>query len=84
MDVKEAEDKDRIMPGRILIAPGAKQMSVKRSGGIYEVTVTNVLNCPKTKTFTIDASGIATIENGVSQCLPKNRDFLMGFLLIRV
>ncbi len=39
MDVKEAEDKDRIMPGRILIAPGAKQMSVKRSGGIYEVIV---------------------------------------------
>jgi len=39
MEVKEAEDKDRIMPGRILIAPGAKQMSVKRSGGIYEVIV---------------------------------------------
>ncbi|MBA4368741.1 MAG: chemotaxis response regulator protein-glutamate methylesterase [Desulfobacterium sp.] len=39
MDVKEAEDKDRIMPGRILIAPGAKQMSVKRSGGIYEVII---------------------------------------------
>jgi len=32
-----------------------------------------------------DARNImATIENGVSQCLPKNRDFLMGFLLIRV
>ena len=39
MEVKEAEDKDRIMPGRILIAPGAKQMRVRRSGGIYEVSV---------------------------------------------
>lgn len=39
MEVKEAEHKDRVMPGRILIAPGAKQMKVKRSGGIYEVDV---------------------------------------------
>ncbi len=39
MDVKEAEDRDRIMPGRVLIAPGALQMQVKRSGGVYEVVV---------------------------------------------
>lgn len=39
MDVKEAENGDRIMPGRVLIAPGAMQMKVKRSGGIYEVSV---------------------------------------------
>ncbi len=39
MDVKEAENGDRIMPGRVLIAPGAKQMSMRRSGGIYEVMV---------------------------------------------
>ena len=39
MDVKEAENGDRVMPGRILIAPGAFHMRVKRSGGIYEVTV---------------------------------------------
>ena len=38
-----------------------QQISVN-SGGIYEVTVTNALNCSKTKTFTIEASGIATIE----------------------
>jgi len=35
--VKEAETGDRIMPGRALIAPGDKQMSVVRRGGIYEV-----------------------------------------------
>lgn len=37
MQVKEAETGDRVMPGRILIAPGEKQMRVRRSGGIYEV-----------------------------------------------
>jgi len=35
MNVKEAENGDRIMPGRVLIAPGGKQMSVYRSGGVY-------------------------------------------------
>jgi len=35
--VKEAENGDRIMPGRVLIAPGNLHMRVIRSGGIYEV-----------------------------------------------
>lgn len=37
MEVKEAEDGDRIRAGRILVAPGALQMQVVRSGGIYQV-----------------------------------------------
>ncbi|MFZ5774745.1 MAG: protein-glutamate methylesterase/protein-glutamine glutaminase [Thermodesulfobacteriota bacterium] len=37
MQVKEAQSGDRVMPGRILIAPGDKHMRVRRSGGIYEV-----------------------------------------------
>ncbi|PLX91383.1 MAG: chemotaxis response regulator protein-glutamate methylesterase [Desulfuromonas sp.] len=37
MEVKEAENGDRIRPGRILVAPGAMQMEVIRSGGIYQV-----------------------------------------------
>ena len=37
MEVKEAENGDRIRPGRILVAPGALQMEVVRSGGIYQV-----------------------------------------------
>lgn len=45
------------------IPPQFTQQITVNSGGIYEVTVTNALNCPKTKTFTIEASGIATIEN---------------------
>ncbi|MDR9502365.1 MAG: chemotaxis response regulator protein-glutamate methylesterase [Desulfurivibrionaceae bacterium] len=37
MQVKEAVSGDRVMPGRILIAPGEKQLRVHRSGGMYEV-----------------------------------------------
>ncbi len=37
MQVKEAASGDRVMPGRILIAPGEKHLRVRRSGGIYEV-----------------------------------------------
>jgi len=37
MEVKEAETGDRVMPGRILVAPGNFHMRVVRSGGIYQV-----------------------------------------------
>lgn len=37
MEVREAQDGDRILSGRILIAPGGMHMRVKRSGGIYQV-----------------------------------------------
>lgn len=37
MEVKEAENGDRVMPGRVLIAPGGFHMTVVRSGGIYNV-----------------------------------------------
>ena len=40
MEVKEAETGDRVMSGRILIAPGEKQMTIHRSGGIYQVKCT--------------------------------------------
>ncbi len=39
MNVKEAQNGDRVMPGRVVIAPGGKQMQVFRSGGIYQVKV---------------------------------------------
>ncbi len=35
MEVLEAKSNDRVMPGRVLIAPGGLQMSVRRSGGVY-------------------------------------------------
>jgi len=37
MEVKEAQNSDHIIPGRVLIAPGGLQMTVRRSGGIYQV-----------------------------------------------
>ncbi|UGS24311.1 T9SS type B sorting domain-containing protein [Flavobacterium channae] len=33
------------------------------TAGTYTVTLTNATNCTKDKTFTVDASGIATIDN---------------------
>ena len=39
MDVKEARDGDRVIDGRVLIAPGGKHMQLVRSGAQYVVTV---------------------------------------------
>lgn len=39
MEVKEAEDGDRIYQGRVLIAPGNKHLLLKRSGKEYSVEV---------------------------------------------
>jgi two-component system chemotaxis response regulator CheB len=39
IEVKEAQDNDRVLPGRALIAPGGRQMSLKRSGALYYVEV---------------------------------------------
>lgn len=39
MEVKEAQDGDRVMTGRILIAPGDFHMSLVRYGGLYKVTL---------------------------------------------
>lgn len=36
-EVKEAEDGDRVLPGRVLIAPGDFHMEIVRSGGYYNV-----------------------------------------------
>jgi two-component system chemotaxis response regulator CheB len=38
MEVKEAASGDRVLPGRVLIAPGGRHMKVVRSGGVYQVT----------------------------------------------
>lgn len=39
MEVKEAEDNDQVMQGRVLIAPGARQMRLVRCGDEYRVHV---------------------------------------------
>lgn len=37
MEIKEAQDGDRVIPGRVLIAPGEYHMRIKKNGGIYSV-----------------------------------------------
>lgn len=39
VEVKEAEDGDKVMPGRVLIAPGNYHMLLRRSGAMYYVQV---------------------------------------------
>jgi len=39
MDVREAADGDRVMAGRVLIAPGGRHMQLRRSGAQYTVSV---------------------------------------------
>ena len=39
IEVKEAQDGDRILPGRALIAPGGRHMLVARNGAQYKVEV---------------------------------------------
>lgn len=39
IEVKEAENNDRVLPGRALIAPGGRHMLLKRSGAQYLVEV---------------------------------------------
>ncbi|WP_156521199.1 protein-glutamate methylesterase/protein-glutamine glutaminase [Halothiobacillus diazotrophicus] len=39
MDVAEARHGDRVLPGRVLIAPGGRHMLLKRSGAQYHVEI---------------------------------------------
>lgn len=39
MEVREAKSGDRVMPGRVLIAPGGRHMLLKRSGAQYHVDI---------------------------------------------
>ena len=39
VEVREAKDGDQVVPGRVLIAPGNKHMTLKRSGALYHVQV---------------------------------------------
>lgn len=39
MEVREAKNNDRVIPGLALIAPGGKHMQLKRSGAYYHVEV---------------------------------------------
>ena len=52
--------------------PQYTQQITINSGGTYTVTLTNVLNCSKTKTFTVETSGIAIIEDIIINDFQEN------------
>ena len=39
VEVREARDGDRVLPGRVLIAPGGRHMTLGRSGALYYVEI---------------------------------------------
>jgi len=41
MEVKEAQEGDRVIPGRVILAPGGRHMLLRRSGAQYYVTLKN-------------------------------------------
>jgi two-component system chemotaxis response regulator CheB len=41
VEVSEAAHGDRVLPGRVLVAPGGKHMAVRRDGAQYRVQITD-------------------------------------------
>ncbi len=66
MQVKEAADGDTVIPGRILIAPGEKQMSVVRSGGSYKVV------CKQGEKVNGHAPSVEILMNSAATALGKH------------
>jgi two-component system chemotaxis response regulator CheB len=66
IDVKEAQDNDRVLPGRALIAPGGRQMTLKHSGAGYYVEVRHAppvnRHCPS----------VDVLFRSVAKCAGKN------------
>lgn len=66
IEVKEAQDNDRVLPGRALIAPGGRQMTLKRSGAQYYVEVKGAppvnRHCPS----------VDVLFRSVAKCAGKN------------
>lgn len=66
MQVKEAETGDRVMAGRVLIAPGEKHMTIIRSGGFYKV------NCQPGAKVSGHCPSVDVMMNSVSEHVGAN------------
>lgn len=66
MEVKEAQTGDRVMPGRVLIAPGGLHMKVRRSGGIYQV------NCQKGENVNGHCPSVEVLFQSVAKYVGAN------------
>jgi two-component system chemotaxis response regulator CheB len=66
IEVREAQDNDAVMPGLALIAPGGKQMTLKRNGACYRVEVRNAppvnRHCPS----------VDVLFRSVAKCAGRN------------
>ncbi|MGK0290910.1 MAG: two-component system chemotaxis response regulator CheB [bacterium] len=87
MEVKEAETGDRVLSGRVLIAPGDKHMTVIRSGGEYRV------NCKEGEKVCGHAPSVEVLFNSVAKYVGANavgvmltgmgKDGALGMLAMR-
>ena len=66
MEVKEAETGDRVMPGRILLAPGDYHMTILRSGGVYRV------DCSKGEKVCGHCPSVEVMMNSVAKNVGAN------------
>lgn len=66
LQIKEAATGDKVMPGRVLIAPGGRQMVVKRSGGEYRV------NCYKDKKVCGHCPSVEVLMQSVAEQVGSN------------
>jgi two-component system chemotaxis response regulator CheB len=66
MEVREAADGDRVITGRVLIAPGGRQMQLQRSGAQYIVSVRDgpLVNRHK--------PSVDVLFKSVAQCVGRN------------
>ena len=66
MEVKEAQSGDRVMPGRVLIAPGGRHMLLRRNGAQYHV---DVIDGPPVSRH---RPSVDVLFRSVAQCAGKN------------
>lgn len=66
MEVKEAEDGDRVYQGRILVAPGDYQMQLKRNGNEYFV------KCNKGEKVNGHSPSVDVLFDSVAKCAGRN------------
>ncbi len=89
MQVKEAEEGDRILPGRILIAPGGyRHTCVARSGGQYRITLKEGDAVNYSRPAIDELFGSVAREAGRNACAAlltgMGRDGAAGLMAIRL
>ena len=66
MEVKEAKSGERVIPGRVLIAPGGRHMLLKRSGAQYHVDIVDGPHVSRHR------PSVDVLFRSVAQCAGKN------------